>query len=322
VDRTAFARHVVAQLFVAAATLRGTACSFEKNYVIPVAATTTHLSEAQCEAVCRMLLEREDGCSEFVKVESCQFAHAAPPPKGAAQSDASESAKFVFCTMKEFPSRCGAGRRPSRLLEVMAARGPASGAGRHLAAMARLEAASVTAFRELATELVAHGAPRDLTRRSLAAMHDEARHAALSARLAERYGADAETAVVGDAGIRSAADLLIHNAVEGCVSELFGAALLHAQAAAATDPAAARALREIAADEERHAALSLDIDAWLLATADASARSRRREAVQGALEQIVDDAERDPTGGIDEIGWLAGWQRAHLGRRMAELLRA
>ena len=90
----------------------------------------------------------------------------------------------VSCPGFEVP--CHTGRRPAGLrTDVRAQRGLAD----YFVAAAQLEAASVAAFRVLAAELRAHGAPRSLQRRALRSARDEVRHARSMAAFARRAGA-------------------------------------------------------------------------------------------------------------------------------------
>jgi len=155
---------------------------------------------------------------------------------------------------------CAIGRRPAGLGPL---RPHDATLGAHFARIAQLEAASVVAFRRLAAELSAHGAPRRLVDEALASAADEARHADQVATLARRYGVDPEAAAVAPTPRRSLEQLAVDNAVEGCVGEALGAMLAAHAAATATDPTVAATIGQIAADEARHAALSFAIGDWL-----------------------------------------------------------
>src|SRR5262245_44328737 len=69
------------------------------------------------------------------------------------------------------------GRRPAGLAERRSASLASGTAGAYFAELARLEAASVVAFRRLGDELRAWGAPARLTRAATRARRDEVRHA-------------------------------------------------------------------------------------------------------------------------------------------------
>ena len=170
----------------------------------------------------------------------------------------------------------------------MPARGGQRG-GRYLAQAAHLEAASVPAFRRLARELSRHGAPAPLCRAAGRAARDEARHALLVGRLARAAGARPPRVVVAPARPRSLAALAVDNAVEGCVRETFGAAIVWWQAAAAADPAVRAAAAHIAPDETRHATLAWQIDAWATRQLPRSARQELRAARARALDTLTSE---------------------------------
>lgn len=156
---------------------------------------------------------------------------------------------------------CAVGRFPPGLRRRGVARGR-SPVGRFLASVAELEAASVPAFDQLGRELRCHGAPRALRRGAESARRDEIRHARTTRRLARRYGVEPQAPVVADTPLRDMMSVAADNAAEGCVRETFGALVAHAQASTARDPEIRRAMRTIARDETRHAALSWSIARW------------------------------------------------------------
>jgi hypothetical protein len=149
--------------------------------------------------------------------------------------------------------------------------------------MAQLEAASVDAFHALYADLARLGAPRDLLAAVRAAARDEVRHARMVGSMAERFGACPPPVSVAPAPARSAEELAIENAEEGCVKEAFGAAVAASQAQRARDPQVRKMMRVIARDELGHAALAWRIAEWLDARLDADARHRVREARVRAL---------------------------------------
>lgn len=188
---------------------------------------------------------------------------------------------------------CAAGRVPAGLCVRRGARRSGSAVGRYLADMARLEAASIVAFEQLAVELVLHRAPRSLVRGALSARADEVRHARITARLARRHGAIAVRPVVEPQASRSLLAFAVDNAQEGCVRETYGAATAAHAALASTDPVIRRAMVGIARDETRHAALSWSIAAWLDTRLDARARNhvarRRADAVDRLDAELAAD---------------------------------
>ncbi|MES2644603.1 MAG: ferritin-like domain-containing protein [Myxococcota bacterium] len=145
------------------------------------------------------------------------------------------------------------------------------------------EHASIAAFSKLALELLAHGAPASLVRAVYLAGVDEIDHAERCFAQAARFGG----AAVGPGAIpftaaivatRPLADIAADAAREGCVGETTGAVLARAAAEAATDPQVREALAAIAADEERHAALSWQVVAWAVRTGGAEVRAAVRAA--------------------------------------------
>jgi hypothetical protein len=152
--------------------------------------------------------------------------------------------------------------------------------------MARLEAASVHAFRHLRRELVAHGAPKRLVRAAERAARDEIQHERMTRALARRYRAVAVDPEVEGRGIRSLESIAVENAAEGCVREAFGALVACWQAQLAADPVIRGAMKRIARDETRHAALAFEVDAWARGRLDASARTRVEEARRQAFEDL------------------------------------
>lgn len=159
----------------------------------------------------------------------------------------------------------------------------------HLALSAALEASSVESFRRLRNELRAHRAPRALLRAASRAEHDERRHARRMTRHAARFGAPAPTP--GDAAPlepRSIEEIAVENAVEGCVSETYGALLALWQATNAVDAGLRSSLRRIAVDETRHAALAWTLAGWLEGRLDRAARERVRAARALAITDLRD----------------------------------
>jgi hypothetical protein len=171
------------------------------------------------------------------------------------------------------------GRRPANL-ERMCVRARGTAAGRWLAGAAALEAASVPAFRQLARELAAHGAPAHLVAAANAAVAEEKRHYALMARAARARGAEPRRPRVGPTPVRTLLEVARENAREGCVRETFGAMTAAFQSRHARDAELRTLMASIARDEAGHARLAWEIDVW------ARAALPRHEARQ------VDEARR------------------------------
>jgi hypothetical protein len=153
------------------------------------------------------------------------------------------------------------GRRPAAL----AGEPPAVAAtlGGMLARAAYLEAASITAFLELAAQLEALGAPKSLVSRTRRAARDEVRHARTMRTLAEAHGGVVPVPQAVPSAVIDPLAIALLNAHEGCVRETWGAAVALVQSRKTSDPALRRAMTRIARDELAHAALSWDIGAWL-----------------------------------------------------------
>lgn len=206
-----------------------------------------------------------------------------------------------------------AGRVPAGLARE-AVRAP-SLLGAYFASAARLEAASVTAFRRLHDELEAHGAPRELLDATRAAEHDEVRHTRAMARLARRHGARYTRPRVDEVAPRSLETIARENAVEGCARETFGALLATWQASRIDDPELAETLRTIAEDETRHAALSWSIARWSLSQLDADACARMESEWRAALTTLAGDDVPH----IEGIAFPSNAQRAALAGELRPL---
>jgi hypothetical protein len=188
------------------------------------------------------------------------------------------------------PPPCG--RRPeglARSSEEITAGGPI---GRYFADSARLEAASVHAFDILARELRSHGAPRSLVRKARAASRDEVRHARVMGTLARRHGASFRAPLAKTRSCRSLEEIARENVVEGCVRETYGALLATFQASNAADPAVRSAMRVIARDETRHAALAWEVARWADSKLATAARRRISAARCAALDELREEVLR------------------------------
>jgi hypothetical protein len=185
---------------------------------------------------------------------------------------------------------CSIGRRPAGL---RAADGVAceDALGRHFAAAAYLEAASIKAFLRLREELALHGADVALRDAALVSALEEVLHTDVSMRLARRFGATPRRPEVETLPPRPLFAVALDNAVEGCVHETFGALVAHHQALHARDEEVRSVMACIAGDETRHAELSWAIDRWAREQLSASERAAlldaRREAVATLREEVA-----------------------------------
>lgn len=209
------------------------------------------------------------------------------------------------------------GRRPEGLLASPPGGGTPLGA--YFAEIARLEAASVDAFRHLRRELIAHGAPRRLVKAAERAARDEIRHARMTRALAARYGGGAMEAKVESRPVRSLEAIAVENAVEGCVHEAFGALVAHWQAVAAMDPVIRAAMARIARDETRHAALAFQVDGWICGRLGKGARERVSVARERALGALAFDEPEAPAAIRAKLGLPTSAQSRFLVDQLARI---
>ncbi len=181
--------------------------------------------------------------------------------------------------------------------------------GAFFARSAWLEAASVGAFRRLARELAAHGAPARLVASARECARDEIRHARLMTMLAKKRGATVPRVVVEDMGVRDLESIARENAIEGCVGETFGAAVALLHGARSKDADVASAMREIAPDELRHAAFGWAVAAWaeekLSREAHDRVRAARVAAARELSSQTADPHERALATEMQRTLWAA-----------------
>lgn len=182
---------------------------------------------------------------------------------------------------------CSGGRRPDGLVDDnREGKSPAT-VGAYFAKLAHLEAASVHAFRTIADELVRFGAPEKLVRAARRARRDEVRHTRMTSALARRFGAALRQPRVAPTGKRALVEFALENAVEGCVSETFGALLAHWQAQHAEDREVRSAMARIARDETRHASLAWQMHRWATSRLGASNRRRVSAAMRDAAQTLL-----------------------------------
>ncbi|MGQ0503848.1 MAG: ferritin-like domain-containing protein [Myxococcaceae bacterium] len=212
---------------------------------------------------------------------------------------------------------CAIGRRPDGLCPVSRPAGIAL--GRHFAEAAHLEAASVTAFSRLARELRAHDAPVVLSKRATQAAREEVRHARMTASLARRFGSEPARPRVTALPVRPLAEIARENAVEGCVRETFGALVALHQAQHAEDPEIRSAMREIAEDEIRHAALAWQIAGWAKTRLDPDERAQWVAEQAKAIALLRAEAATS----VDaELTQQAGWPSSATSLRLIDSLTA
>ena len=153
------------------------------------------------------------------------------------------------------------------------------------------EHASVAAFARLTMHLLSVGAPPELIVESQRASLDEVRHARACFALASRYGGESRgpssLSLEGALDIASMGDIARLTVEEGCVGETLGAALAREQLAVARDPVVVAALRRIARDEARHAALAWRFARWAVLRSDGSMRAVLLEAAERAIASTL-----------------------------------
>lgn len=170
-----------------------------------------------------------------------------------------------------------------------------------------LEAVSVHAFARLERELAFHGAPRELRDAARSAQRDEARHTAMTARLARRFGAKARLPKRPAATApRSLFEIARENAVEGCVRETYGAVVGLLEARQSTDAAVRRAAVRIADDECGHAELALRIAAWIESRLSESERAAVRRAAAEAVEDLRARGDARIVAQLEDQVWSRG----------------
>lgn len=194
-----------------------------------------------------------------------------------------------------------AGRRPCGLVDSPETQSETLAT--YFTECARLEAASVVAFEELAASLADLGAPRDLIDRCLVASRQEIQHERATFELARRFGAS-DRLPIERSGARTNAlfDLARENAVEGIVRETFGAAVAAFQASYARDERTRRELAMIARDECEHAELATSIAAFFDARLGESERECIRKARDAAIAEL--DATFHPPAELCELAGL------------------
>lgn len=166
---------------------------------------------------------------------------------------------------------------------------------------AAYEHASVASFGKLALELLSFAAPAELVEAAHVAALDEVRHARASFALASQYagavlGVDALP--MGELALAPSLAALAAAAVrEGCCGETEAAVVAAMCAEAAQDPAVREALRAIAEEEARHAALAYAVVRWAIEAGGDVVRAAALSAAHDALRAL---AERSVAPEADE----------------------
>ena len=181
---------------------------------------------------------------------------------------------------------------------------------------AQAECESVTAFLQLALELVELGAPDALIQRALFAAEQEIEHARLVTSLASRFGGSVSpllphcsprpSATPGEALIR----LAVESYLDGCIGEGWAARRAAEGARTARDPEVRTVRKQIAREESAHAEFG-----WQLVDfAIARGGSRVIEALRAVRDTTLGDAhqgEAEPRDWAD-LGRVSANRTAHL----------
>lgn len=198
------------------------------------------------------------------------------------------------------------GRRPHGLAAAGASTGDCQldVDAQWLADVARLEAAAVVAFAQIACMLERAGAPAELVERAHQAAQDEMRHARGVQELASRRGASPKAATVQLTRDRDVLSFAVENAVEGCVRECWGALIAHHQASAAQDADVRALWQQIAEEESAHALLSMDIGIWLSGRLTPGERdvveAARQRAIADLFAELASDEPARPALGLPD----------------------
>ena len=208
--------------------------------------------------------------------------------------------------VRESDNNCIEGRRPANLVSTGV--NWLSSLAACFSEIAHMEAAAVLAFDVLEDQLRGLGAPLELLERAARAKQDEIAHAAITSRLAHRFGGAPKAPrldTARDVGAQSPLlRLALENAVEGCVREAYGALVAAFQGAHATDAAVRAAFTRIATDEAEHAELSFDIDAWLAPLLTADERRQVDAAKAQAWLDLATSCNAEPAADVVTVAGI------------------
>lgn len=173
----------------------------------------------------------------------------------------------------------------------------------------RTEHASVAAFARLTLDLIALGAPATLIEAANRDAKDEIRHAELCFSLARALDSRSESpgpfpAAQHAGGLPSTrslalAQLAVSSLIDGALHEGVSARVIARLVKRCEEPTVRDALRELAADEGRHAAHGWDVVEWCLSEGGAPVA----HALRGALRTIPVHVESDLPMDARDGGW-------------------
>jgi len=278
-----------------------------------------NLSEEACEAFCR---DHVNG--EVDEIYSCGIAEATTTETESSGETAHTGMQtdqvLIDCSFSgTVEVECIGGRHHA----AIASRSDGHGHDPVIAWLqgtAHAEAASVKAFVTLAGELERLGAPSELIDGCRAAARDEVAHARMVGALAARRGTEVPSPRFADVGPRSLLDVALENAVEGCVREVWAAALAHWQATHAADPAIRRLMAPIARDEARHGDLARALHAWAMTQLSDEERQQVLTAREEAVDELLASLSEPSHPGLASLGLPEPDDAMRLGEAMAQQL--
>ena len=118
---------------------------------------------------------------------------------------------------------------------------------------------------------------------------------------------------------RSLVDIMIENAVEGCVRETYGAVVAQHQALTAKDAEVRKVMTAVAGDETEHALLSWELAKWANARLGARERARVTRARAKAVREMAKTLSADVPA---ELVTVAGMPDAIAAQRIVASLSA
>jgi hypothetical protein len=156
----------------------------------------------------------------------------------------------------------------------------------------RTEHASIAAFAKLTLDLVALGAPPKLIADSQRDALDELRHTELCFSLARALDSKAESpgpfpAARSASGASGFLQLAVDSLIDGALHEGVSARVIAQLVKRCDEPAIREVLRELAADEGRHAAHGWDVVEWCVEQGGEAVREALLGAVQGLPTTIA-----------------------------------
>jgi hypothetical protein len=169
----------------------------------------------------------------------------------------------------------------------------------------------VAAFARLSLDLMALGAPPELLASASKDALDEIRHAELCFSLARALDGKAEgpqpfpeaqtaRTLIGNRGL-ALAQLAVDSLIDGALLEGFSARLIASLVDRCQDPATRAVLKELAADEGRHAKHGWDVLRWCL--------EEGGNPVAGALRGAIAAFPAEPRSALPEGARDGAWER-------------